>query len=184
MPPKIPLPADDELSPEQLEMLGRVAPLNVFRMVAGCAGALRPFLQLGGVALSGSLGRRRIEIAVLRVAHATSASYEWAQHEVLGRQAGITGAEIAAIAAEEPVVSLDEECNLICRVADEVSRNVRLSDEALGLIIERYGPRQTANLILLISYYNMVSRFLESTRVKLEEEAVLEGRPLGLPSGA
>jgi AhpD family alkylhydroperoxidase len=118
--------------------------------------------------LSSSLDARRREIAILRVAHATGASYEWAQHERLAREAGVSDQEIEAVASEEPVSSLDEEANFICRVADEVSRNVRLSDEALELMIARYGPREAAEVILLVSFYNMVSRFLESTRVELE----------------
>jgi AhpD family alkylhydroperoxidase len=171
MPPRIPLPVDDELTPEHRELLGKVPPLNVFRMVAGTHRGFRPFLQLGGAVLSSSLDARRREIAVLRVAHATGAGYEWAQHERLARNAGVTDQEIGAIATEEPVASLDEEGNLICRVADEVSRKVRLSDDALEQITDRYGPREAAEVILLVSYYNMVSRFLESTRVELEEEA-------------
>jgi hypothetical protein len=50
---------------------------------------------------------------------------------------------------------------------------VRLSDEALEQIIDRYGARDAAELILLVSYYNMVSRFLESTRVEVEDEPLL-----------
>ena len=176
MPPKIPLPTDDELEPAQRELLSNFPPLNVFRMVAGARRALRPFLGLGAAVLNGPLDARRREIAVLRVGHATDAGYEWAQHEQLGRNVGLTDAEIAAIATEEPVSSLDEEGNLICRVADEVSRDVRLSDEALEQIIDRYGPREASELILLVSYYNMVSRFLESTRVELEDEPLLAGR--------
>jgi 4-carboxymuconolactone decarboxylase len=105
---------------------------------------------------------------VLRVAYATGAAYEWAQHEQLARNVGVSDAEIRAIGGEDPVTSLDEEASLICRVADEISRDVRLSDEALAQITNRYGPREAAELILLVSYYNMVSRFLESTRVEIE----------------
>jgi 4-carboxymuconolactone decarboxylase len=170
MTPRIPLPADEELSPEHRELLEKVPPLNVFRMVAGTRRGLRPFLQLGAAALSSSMDARRREIAVLRVAHATNAGYERAQHERLGRLAGVTEEEIAAIASEEPVSSLDHEANLICRVADEVSRDVRLSDQALEQLIDRYGAREASDVILLVSYYNMVSRFLESTRVELEED--------------
>jgi 4-carboxymuconolactone decarboxylase len=179
MPPRIPLPTDEELRPEHREMLGKVPPLNVFRMVAGTRRGLRPFLQLGGAVLSSSLDARRREIAVLRVAHATGAGYEWAQHERLARNAGVTDPEIDAIDTEEPVSSLDREGNLICRVADEVSRNVRLSDDALEQMIDRYGPREAAEVILLVSYYNMVSRFLESTRVALEDEPPVGWRALG-----
>jgi 4-carboxymuconolactone decarboxylase len=176
VPPKIPLPSDDELDPEHREMLANLPPLNVFRMVAGAPRAVRPFMALGRAVLSTALDARRREMAVLRVAHATRARYEWVQHEQLARNAGVTDEEIRAIGEEDPVISLDEEVNLICRVADEVSRDVRLSDEALEQIIERYGPRQASELILLVSYYNMVSRFLESTRVEVEEEPLLRGQ--------
>ncbi len=179
MTPRIPLPADEELSPEHRALLEKVPPLNVFRMVAGTRRGLRPFLQLGAAALSSSMDARRREIAVLRVAHATNAGYERAQHERLGRLAGVTEEEIVAIASEEPVLSLDDEANLICRVADEVSRDVRLSDEALEQLIDRYGPREASDVILLVSYYNMVSRFLESTRVELEEDEPIGWEAIG-----
>jgi 4-carboxymuconolactone decarboxylase len=179
MPPKIPLPIDAELAPGVPEMLAKLPPLNVFRMVAGVPDAGRPFLQLGGAVLSGALDPRRREIAVLRVARATRASYEWSQHEQLGRTAGVTEAEIEAIRTEEPVTTLDDEAQLICRVADEISRYVRLSDDALEAITERYGAREAAGLILLVSYYNMVSRFLESNRVELESKPLLNGRTFG-----
>jgi 4-carboxymuconolactone decarboxylase len=174
--PTIPLPADDDLEPERREMLTNLPPLNVFRMVAVGPRAVRPFLELGAAVLSTALDARRREIAVLTVAHATNSSYEWARHEQLGRSVGVTDAEIDSIGTEECVSSLDEECNLNCRVADEVSRDVRLSDEALEQIIDRCGPREAAELILLVSYYNMVSRFLESTRVELEDEPLLGGQ--------
>jgi 4-carboxymuconolactone decarboxylase len=177
--PRIALPGDEELEPDQRELLARMPPLNIFRMLAGAPHAMRPFLQLGSAVLSTALDARRREIAVLRVAVATGARYEWAQHEQLARTAGVTAPEIEAVANEGPVHSLDDECNLICQVADEVSREVRLSDEALEAIIDRYGPREAAELILLVSYYNMVSRFLESTRVQLEDEPLLEGQTLG-----
>jgi AhpD family alkylhydroperoxidase len=176
VPPKIPLPSDDELDPERLEMLAKLPPLNVFRMMAGAPRAARPFMALGRAVLSTALDVRRREVAVLRVAHATGAPYEWTQHEQLARNAGVSKEEIRAIGGEDPVTSLDAELNLICRVADEVSRDVRLSDEALEQIVARYGPREAAELILLVSYYNMVSRFLESTRVEIEQEPLLGGR--------
>ena len=179
MAPNIPLPADDELTPENRELLANLPPLNVFRMLAGAPKAVQPFMQLGGAVLSTALDARRREMAVLRVAYATTAPYEWAQHEQLARNVGVTDAEIEAIGKEDPVTSLDEECNLICRVADEVSRDVRMSDEALEQIVERYGPREAAELVLLVCYYNMVSRFLESTRVEVEDEPLLKGRTPG-----
>jgi alkylhydroperoxidase family enzyme len=48
------------------------------------------------------------------------------------------------------------------------------SDEALTQILDRYGVRGATELILCVSYFNFLSRFLESTRVELEEESTFE----------
>jgi hypothetical protein len=85
----------------------------------------------------------------------------------------VTDREIEKIAVDGPVTELDEEGNLLCRAADEISVQVRLSDDALQQVLDRYGTRQATELILCISYFNMLSRFLESTRVALEEESPL-----------
>jgi 4-carboxymuconolactone decarboxylase len=169
LPPPVPLPADDEVPAELREALAGLPPLNIFRMLARLPASFRPFLQLGGSLLGDpEIDPRIREIAILRVAHVTRAPYEWAQHVQLGRNVGVSDAEIEAIRADGPAGALGPEETLVCRAADEISREVRLSDEALEQLIDRYGVRGACSLILCISYYNMVSRFLESTRVEIE----------------
>jgi alkylhydroperoxidase family enzyme len=176
MEPKIPLPKDEALPRAIVETLGTLPPLNVFRMMAATPASFQPFVDLAMSILFGSdFDAHKREIAVLRVAHVTRSQYEWVQHLTVAGRLGVSDAEIKAIAVDGPVTGLDEEGNLLCRVADEVSRDVRLSDQALAQILERYGPRQAAELILCCSYFNMLSRLLESTRVELENEPVLEG---------
>ena len=173
-PPRIPLPSDDELSEEVREVIANLPPLNIFRMVARLPQSFRPFLQLGGSLLGDPKIDARIrEIAILRVAHVTRAPYEWAQHEVLGRNVGVSDTDIEAIRSDDPSEALGGEEALACRVADEISRDVRLSDETLALLLDRYEADQACSLILCVSYYNMVSRFLESTRVEIEAESPL-----------
>lgn len=170
MPAPIPLPENDRLPDEIREALAKLPPLNVFRMVANAPASFRGFLELAMSILTKSeFDPRKREIAVLRVAHVTRSHYEWTQHVAVARRTGVRDEEIAAIAAENPVRSLGEEDNLLCRVADEISLEVRLSDEALQRIVDRYGVRQATELILCVSYFNMLSRFLESTRVALEQ---------------
>jgi 4-carboxymuconolactone decarboxylase len=175
--PRLPLPSDHELPDALRRALENLPPLNVFRAVASLPESFRPFLQLGGSLLADpEFDARRRETAILRVAHVTRAPYEWVQHEQLGRGVGLTDEDIEAIRADGPVTGLDEEGNFVCRVADEITRDVRLSDEALAEAIDRYGARGAASLILCVAYYNMVSRFLESARVPLEDQVHLEGR--------
>jgi hypothetical protein len=60
---------------------------------------------------------------------------------------GVTDQVIEKIACDGAVTTLDEEGNLLCRVADEISLDVRLSDAPLGQIIERYGNRGAMELV-------------------------------------
>jgi 4-carboxymuconolactone decarboxylase len=166
---KIPLPKDEELSPEIREILGS-SPLNVTRMIANAPTSFKGFSEFAKSILFESEFEPRLrEIAVIRIAHVTQAHYEWTHHVAFGKRVGVTDEEINNIAIDGPVTTLDEEGNLMCRVADEISLDVRLSDEALEMILEKYGVRGATELILCCSYFNMVSRFLESTRVELED---------------
>ena len=171
---KISLPEEAQLTPEIVATLGKLPALNVFRMMANAPASFEPLINFAtSILLRSEFDRRKREIAVLRVAHVTRSNYEWTQHVVVAKSVGVTDGEIAAIKVDGAVTRLDAEGNLLCRVADEISRDVRLSDEALAAIIDRYGVRQATELILCCSYFNMLSRFLESTRVELESKPVL-----------
>jgi 4-carboxymuconolactone decarboxylase len=165
---KIPLPKVDEL-PEEIREAFSSSPLNVVKMMANAPASFLGFQDFAaGVLFKSQFDPRKREIAVCRIGHVTKADYEWTHHVRVARRLGITEEEIRIIGSENPVTSLDEEGNLLCRVADEISLNVRLSDEALTWILERYGVQRATELILCCSYFNMISRFLESTRVELE----------------
>jgi 4-carboxymuconolactone decarboxylase len=169
MQPRIPLPSDDQLPADIRETLANLPPVNVFRMMANAPASFHGFLQLAGsILMQSEFDARKREIAILRVAHVTGSSYEWTQHVRLARQIGVTQEEIDHIRVDGSVQGLDEESLLLCRVAEEISQDIRLSDEALEAILKRYGVRQATELILCCSYFNMLSRFLESTRVELE----------------
>jgi 4-carboxymuconolactone decarboxylase len=168
MVPRIPLPEMDSLAPE-VRAIVEAFPMNVTRMAANAPASVKGFMELAqSVLFKSAFDPRKREIAVLRVAHVTHAEYEWTHHVDVARYFKISDDEIKVIQSEEPVTSLDEEGNLLCRVADEISRNVRLSDDALSRILDRYGIRGATELILCVSYFNALSRFLESTRVELE----------------
>ena len=183
---RIPLPSDEELPAEVSELLAALPPLNVFRMVANAPASFRPFMEFAAsILIHSEFDPRKREIAVLRVAHVTRSEYEWAQHVRLGRNLGLKDEEIEAIACDGAVDGLDEEGNLLCRVAEEISRDVRLSDDALAEIRKRYGVRGASELILCCSYFNMLSRFLESMGVPLEEEDLIgSGTPSSIAGSA
>lgn len=164
----IPLPEMSSLS-EEVKAVVEAFPMNVIRMAANAPASTKALVDLAqSILFYSSFDPRKREIAVLRVAHVTQAVYEWTHHVTVAKHYNISDKEIEIIRTEERVASLDEEGNLLCRVADEISRDVRLSDEALAQILERYGAQGATELILCVSYFNFLSRFLESTRVELE----------------
>ena len=170
----VPLPEIESLAPEVKDTV-KAFPLNVFLVAANAPASIKGLTEFArSVLFESAFDPKKREIAVLRVAHVTHADYEWTHHVELAALTGLTSQEIEYIQFEDPVCSLGEEGNLLCRVADEISRDVRLSDEALGLVLQRYGVRQATELILCVSYFNFLSRFLESTRVELEDQAAYE----------
>ncbi len=165
---RIPLP-DIKVLPAEIREAIQAGPSNIGLMVANAPASFRSWQDFAvSILFSSELDPRKREIAVLRVAHMTRSSYEWTHHVALAKAYGVTDGEITSIAGEGPVTDLGEEGNLLCRVADEITRDVRLSDEALAAILDRYGVRSATELILCVSYFNFLSRFLESTRVELE----------------
>ncbi len=169
MTPRIPLPADSDLPSEIRETLANLDH-NFFRMLANAPASFREVVDLAeSILMRSELPPRKREVAVLRVAHITGCNYEWTHHIVAAKVSGVTDDEIGKIAVTGSVDGLGEEDDLLCRVADEITGDVRLSDDALAEILARYGVRQAMELILCCSFYNMVSRILQSTRVELEE---------------
>ena len=168
------LPSLEELPPETSALLQQLPRLNAFRMMAAAPATFRGFLDLAGAVLSGAdFDARLREIAVLRVVGKLNCAYAWTHHVTVGKMTGLTDDQIDIIKTEDPVRSLDEEGNLLCRTADEITGQVRLSDATLAAITARYGRQGAAALIICCGYFNMLGRCLESMRVPLEQGPVL-----------
>src|SRR4051794_11348119 len=84
------------------EALDNLPPLNIFRTLAHAETTFRPFLRFGGAVLGRmSLDPVVRELAILTVAKEAEAEYEWIQHVAIGKTAGVTDAQIEALAAAD-----------------------------------------------------------------------------------
>ena len=91
MAPRVPLPDDTDLEPEIREILSKLPALNVFRMMANAPASFRPWVEFAfSILAKSAFDARKREIAVLRVAHVTRASYEWFQHVIVAKRVGVT----------------------------------------------------------------------------------------------
>jgi alkylhydroperoxidase family enzyme len=104
-----------------------------------------------------ALSRRAQEIAILMVAQHRCSDFERFAHEQAGRKAGLTDADLAALAAgESPVLDSAEE-----RAVYEVTRRVLDAHALTAEEYEEYASALTVSrlfeLVTLIGYYLMLA---------------------------
>jgi alkylhydroperoxidase family enzyme len=166
---RLPYPDPTTLAPETQELLGKLPPLNIFRMMGGGEGLLRAYVGLGNHLLAKSkLDPVLREIAILRVGALSNARYEVFHHERIARGLGMSESLFAAIrlGADDP--ALDETQRLVVRFTDDVVRNVRASDETFRPLAARLSVQELEELTVTIGYYMMTCRFLETFDVDVE----------------
>ncbi|MBV9970064.1 MAG: carboxymuconolactone decarboxylase family protein [Xanthobacteraceae bacterium] len=173
----VPLPADHELSEKSAAILASHPPINVLRMFALTDDMLPAVLgMIGALFTAEGIAPHAREIMVLRCAHLLNAPYERQANLVMARNVGLSEEEIDAIGKDGRVRGLDAEGTLICRVTDELTEFATLTDATLQALVDRYGRNVAAKLILAVGWFNLLSRFLNGTRVPLETGNAYEGR--------
>ena len=152
---------------------GKLPPLNIFRMMGHSGEMLDGFVRLGNqILMFSALDPVLREIAIVRVGVLSKARYEVFQHERISRQLGMSDAKIAAIHEGPDAAAFSDVEKLVMRFTDDVVANVRASDATFQPLAARLSHREMQELTITIGYYMMVSRFLETFDVDIEEEAV------------
>ena len=167
---RVPYPDPQSLAPETRETLAKVAPLNIFRMLAGGEGLMPAFLKLGNYLLFKSkLDPILREVAIIRAGVLSKAKYEVHQHERIGRDLGMSEALIKAMHAGPDDPAFSEMQRLVMRYTDDVVKNVRASDATFKPLAERLSLREMQELTITIGFYMMVSRYLETFDIDIEQ---------------
>ena len=166
---RVPYPDPATLSADAKDALGKLAPLNIFRMLAGGQGLLPAFLKLGNYLLFRSkLDPILREIAIIRVGVLSKAKYEVHQHERIGRDLGMSAALIEAMHAGPTHPALDELQKLVMLYTDDVVLNVRAGDATFKPLSAKLSLQEMQELTITIGFYMMVSRFLETYDIDIE----------------
>lgn len=180
---RIPYLEPGEAGPKASAELEKLAPLNIFRAMAHADQVLGPFIRFGNAFLfKGALDPVLREIAILRVGHLSHADYEVFQHERIGRNLGMSEALLAAIKAGPASPAFKPLERDVMLYTDDVVRNVRASDLTYKALEKTMSRAELVELTLVIGFYMMVSRFLETFDIDIEEEGRTEG--LKLPGKA
>ena len=170
--PRIPYP-DVSTLPEVTQKTLAAVPLNIVRM---CAHASQPLFEAQGclgraVAAPEALEPRLRETVILRVGHLSNSTYELHHHIPLGRAAGLSEAELAAIAGRN-YSALDPLLAAAARFTDEVVELISPSDETLGNLRALASDQIVVNIVLTIGCYMSIARLAAVSGIEPDAKAL------------
>lgn len=129
----------------------------------------KAFLTLNKHAsIDSSVAVRERELLILRTGWLAKADYEFVQHLILGRRAGLTDDELERIQLGPDAPGWSAEDADVIRVADDLHFNSCISDETWTRISTRFDPRQIMDMIFLVGVYAMLGSAISSFRIPLE----------------
>lgn len=151
----------------------RSRPLNIFATLAHHPKLFKRFNLFGGFLLNkGLLPAREREIVILRVGANARSRYEFGQHTLIGRDCGLSDAEIAALALPDPhdgdVEWSDDDADLIA-LADELCRDDCVGEHTWALLARRWNEAELQELVIVAGFYRLVSGYLNTMGVELDD---------------
>lgn len=114
------------------------------------------------------LAPREREILILRIGWLCEAEYEWGQHVIFGRDAGLTDEEIQRIKAGPDADGWSDFDSALLRATDELHKDACISDATWTELSQQYDQQQMMDVVFTVGQYNMVSMALNSFGVQLD----------------
>ena len=167
-----PLPEHDRDEQARELLDGAAAPgapaANIFTTLVRHPGLFRKWLPFGGKLLTGKLPPRDRELLILRTGWRCGAEYEWGQHTLIGRAAGLSDEEIERIKAGPEAPGWDPFDAALLKTVDELHDDGCISDATWAALAAGYDERQLIEVLMVVGHYHLVSFVLNSLGVQRE----------------
>jgi len=167
-----PLAPEDEDDQARELLAGAGAPgapaSNIFTTLVRHPGLFRKWLPFGGKLLAGKLAARERELLILRTGWRCRSEYEWGQHVLIGRRAGLSDEEIGRVQDGPDAPGWDPFDATLLRAADELHDDGCIADATWAVLAGRYDQRQLIELPMLVGHYHLVAFTLNSLGVQRE----------------
>jgi 4-carboxymuconolactone decarboxylase len=166
-------PLSDQDWPAEVADLrvGFAGQLNVYRVMAHRPTLLRAWENFRNyVVLNSSHSPPHSEIVILRVGHRWGSSYEWLQHVVRGRAAGLTAAQIESARHDPLPEFVDDIDNLLMRATDVLIDAGALTPELIHALDTRVGAGAVFDIIATVGMYTTLAFLVKSFRTPIEPD--------------
>jgi uncharacterized peroxidase-related enzyme len=151
---------------ERVESRGHDVP-NFLRTLAHTPEVLEAF-----IALNGALGRMTLdpklrELAYIRASEANSCGYCLEHHRKAGRKAGLDERQANETESYSDNAVYDDLQRDVIQYAEEVTRNVMVSDDLAERLKQELSDRQLVELAVTVALANFTNRISETLRLEL-----------------
>jgi AhpD family alkylhydroperoxidase len=135
-------------------------PSNVLGLFARHPALAKAFLTFNKHLFDSTLPVRTRELAILRVAWRRRCRYEWAQHVLIGKRAGLSEEEIAEARGVASTT--------LARAVDELDADSRLSDQTYAELTYELDDRQLMDLVFTVGAYGLLAMAFNTFDVELD----------------
>ena len=162
--PAVAAKAREAMKSQPINAVNVTATMAHNRTISKAVGAFAQTVLFGG-----ELPRRQVEIAVLRMGWNCQAVYEFGQHTLFGRAAGLTDDEIYATTRPIAQGAWSDADRAILQVVDDLYADDCVGDAAWADATKHFSDADVIHLIATAGCYRVVSGFLNSAGVQLDE---------------
>jgi AhpD family alkylhydroperoxidase len=119
----------------------------------------RVWNEFGRTVFNGRLPARDRELLILRTAWLTRCRFEWAYHQPLVTQAGMTEDEIQGIVEGADAACWSEIDRALLRAVDELFADAEIGDATWGVLRSAYDDLQLIEVPVVVGGYQLVAYF-------------------------
>lgn len=142
-------------------------PLNIFATLAHHPKVLKRFNTYAGYFLNrGLIPPREREIVILRVGWNCQSVYEFGQHTLIGRRAGLLEEEISALTRPAGEHAWSPRDIALIAMCDDLCADDCVSDPVWSDLRSHWNDAELVELVMVAGTYRLVSGFLNTMGVQ------------------
>ena len=120
------------------------------------------------VATASSISKRIRELLILRISWLRRSEYEFVQHLVLARNAGLSEAEIERVQYGPDAAGWDPLDADLVRCADELHADARIEDATWTRLSAHFSTEQLMEIVFAVGCYDLLAKVFKTFGVQLE----------------